>query len=203
MIFMVSFFSFHSALPTVLDLGIAFVMSPISPLPVLNAQKEFVKNLLNAFTISNTDTRLGFMKYGREAKIVYTLRELTSLRNAYVGLDDITLDNPGYNMLSVLKQAKTKFFQPSFGARQNAPKSLFIFNNGASGILESDLKEEADALRDMGVKIVVLGVGGDTDPDELKVIASNRDAYFFVDDLPNINRYLNPITTQLQPGKLK
>jgi len=185
----------------VLDLGIAFVMPSISPLPVLNAQKEFVKNLLNAFTISNTDTRLGFMKYGRGAKVIYTLRELTSLRNAYVGLDDITLDNPGYNLMSLLKLAKSKFFQPSFGARPDAPKSLFIFNNGASGILESDLKEEADSLRDMGVKIVVLSVGDDTDPSELKAIAANRDAYFFVDDLSNINKYMNPITTQLQPGK--
>ena len=122
------------------------------------------------------------------------------MRNAYIGIDDVTVENPGYNVLSLLKQARSKFFQVSHGARKNVPKSLFFFNDGRTGIAEEDLKEESDKLRDMGVKIVVLGVTDKVNPDKLKTISTSRDSYFFAEDLPQVILNVDRVARQLQPG---
>ena len=188
------------ALPTILDLGIAFSMSPLSTLPVLNAQKDFVRKLLEMFTISNIRTRVGFLKYGRDSKLVFRLDSMMSDQSVNQAITDVTSEDPGYNLLSLLKLAGNQFFRQSYGGRLGVAKSLLIFNNGRSGISIDDLQSEAGKLRDMGVKIVVVGVSANVDQTELKQISTTRDSYFFVNDVSNLQTRVVPVTSQLQPG---
>ena len=154
------------ALPTILDLGIAFTMSPVATLPVLNAQKDFVRNLLQTFTISSSDTRVGFMKYGRDSKLVFRLDSIMSDQSINQAISEVASEDPGYNLLSLLKLAGNQFFQQGYGGRPGVAKSLLIFNNGRSGISIDDLQTEANKLRDMGVKIVVVGISQNVDQSE-------------------------------------
>ena len=187
-------------MPTILDLGIAFSMSPLSTLPVLNAQKDFVRKLLEMFTISNIRTRVGFLKYGRDSKLVFRLDSMMSDQSVNQAITDVTSEDPGYNLLSLLKLAGNQFFRQSYGGRLGVAKSLLIFNNGRSGISIDDLQSEAGKLRDMGVKIVVVGVSANVDQTELKQISTTRDSYFFVNDVSNLQTRVVPVTSQLQPG---
>ena len=189
-------------MPTILDLGVAFAMSPIATLSVLNAQKDFTRNLLNAFEISSSDTRIGFMKYGRDAKLVSSLNASPmSLSNVNKAISGVTSVDPGHNILALLKLARKTFFQQNFGSRPGIAKSLLIFNDGRSGVSIDDLQSEAEKLREMGVKIVVLAFSTRVDEPELKQISSSRNSYFFADDnVAEFQPRIVPITSQLQPG---
>ena len=157
--------------------------------------------LLKSFTISPSATHVGFLTYGRDAKIAFKLGSLLTYANADKAINDVTLGNPGYNLIALLKKSRNQFFTQNFGGRPGIAKSLFIFNNGKSGILSDDVQYEADKLRELGVKIVVLGVSSNIDANELRLISTNRDSYFFAKDLPNIDQHLNQIVYQLQPGR--
>ena len=177
-------------------------MSPVATLPVLNVQKEFVRNLLKTFTISSSDTRVGFMKYGRGSKLVFRLDSVMSDQNINQAISDVTSEDPGYNLLSLLKLAGNQFFQRGYGGRPGVAKSLLIFNNGRSGISIDDLQAEANKLRDMGVKIVVVGISTNVDQPKLRGISTNRDSTFFLNQPSMLNTRVVPITRQLQPGNI-
>lgn len=186
--------------PVVLDLGIAFSISGDEPAKMLEAEKEFVKKLLLSFKISGGETLVGFMKYGRESKIVNKLGEIRSKTQVDRAVDEITLGVPGTNILSLFKRSRTQFFRPIYGARDNVPKSLLLFIGDKSGILQNDLTEEAEQLRQMGIKLVVVGMGKDVDLNEIEALGTNPDAFFFPENLPALQMNLEPVTKELMPG---
>lgn len=186
--------------PVVLDLGIAFSISGDDPALVLEAEKEFTKKLLTSFKISRQETLVGFMKYGRESKIVNNFGTISNKRQADREIDAITLGVPGTNLVSLFKRSRTQFFQTTYGARYNVPKSLLLFIGDESGILPNDVNEEVMQLQQMGVKIILVAIGNNTDFDNVKALSTSPDTYFFADGLPELEKNAEIIAKGLLPG---
>ena len=168
---------------------------------MLLTQKDVAKQLLDKFVISPKDTHIGLLTYGRESKIVKKLGQIRNQIEAENAITGVSLGVAGNNLVSLLKRVRTQFFLPSYGARSNVPKSLLIFVNGDDDVTTDELKEEAVKLREMGVKVVVLGFGENADPSKLRQLAPTEDAFFFGDDLPEIlRRSKSKIGGQLLPG---
>ena len=156
--------------------------------------------LLNTFTISQRQTLVGFMVYGREVNLIYKFGEILTSDQARTTVTSLQLQNPGLNLLSALKDAKNKLFSTLHGARTGVPKSLLIFNSMKTGVLFNDIKEQSDQLKALGVKIIVVGIGSDIDKNELKEINTAGDSFFFPADLTEIDNFVEPVTKELLPG---
>lgn len=142
------------------------------------------------------------MKYGRDSKLVFRLDSIMSDQSINQAISEVASEDPGYNLLSLLKLAGNQFFQQGYGGRPGVAKSLLIFNNGRSGISIDDLQTEANKLRDMGVKIVVVGISQNVDQTEMRGISTNRDSNFFMEQPSMLNTRVVPIANQLQPGNI-
>ena len=87
------------------------------------------------------------------------------------------------------------------GSRRGAQKSILIFLDKNVEI-SNELKIIMKNLRKDGVRIVIIGQGGEVDKDKLVPLlpTDDVDAFFFPEDLPSLKRFLKPVVDRLLPG---
>ena len=188
----------YLASPIVLDLGVAFAVSTPE---LFNAQKSFVSKVLNYFTISPNQTHLGVIQYGRESQIKSSFSEILNDAQAKQLISDSTPQVSGNNLMAALRDARNKLFTTANAARPNVAKSLLIFNTKETGVGLDDYKSEVDGLRNVGVKVVIIGLTPSVNKNELKSINTTVHSLFYSKDVSGLTSIIEPVVQQLLPGE--
>ena len=93
--------------------------------------------------------------------------------------------------------AKTAVFDKS--PRSGVPTSLIVIATGTSS---DDVTEPSQKLRDRGVAISVVGVGKDTDANQLNDMASDPDAqHLYLADYDSLSTLVSTIKDKVCEGK--
>ena len=144
---------------------------------------EFGRRVASAFKVAPEESRVGLVTYATDAQIMMNFHRfsdpdaLTEARNA-VRVKPHTGKYTG----QALSLAKEGLFDT--GHRSDALDVLILMTDGPSS---DDVTAPARALRDMGVKIICVGVGPQIDKAQLNDMASDPDEeHVFVADYDNL-----------------
>ncbi|XP_035664615.1 uncharacterized protein LOC118408102 [Branchiostoma floridae] len=156
--------------------------------------KTFIQSVVNYFTLGENDTRVGVVTYSNvDAQVTrvklnenYTRVELlTEIRN-------IPYDR-GHTFTGLgLDHVRNNSFLEVNGGRNDTPDVLVVLTDDDS---EDDVTRPAQLLRQMGIKLFVVGVGTESDISQptLEAIAGTPDRVFRLTDHDNLVDAIHPI----------
>lgn len=143
---------------------------------------NFANRFLKAFSIDNNHVHYGVMRFSAEPVIDVNIRDSKYWHNDMI---QKLLSSPAiYNLMpsggtymgKALLTAKNKWYCSGCGLRPGVPKVLILFTDGKPN--GQNPITIAKKLKDMGVKIVTVGIGKGSDFDVLTKIAS-KPSYVF------------------------
>ena len=165
-----------------------------------NAQVNFIRNMLQSYSISPRYTLVGAVMNGKTPLLRMRFGDAVNYKTTISLLENARNQGDGNDLDVAFQIARTRMFSEENGARANTPKVLVVFvNDKVSGSLK-DLGQEAKALRQDGVKIILVGYGENVDPSEVQDLV---DIWFFPDTLPEMSLLLYPVIMATYAGKFK
>ena len=153
--------------------------------------------MLLSYDISATTTSVGIILNNISPSIMMKFGEAPSYDQVIESTNNIRSASTEGNLNSAVQLARTALFSVENGARTGIPKTLVIFVNDQINANINDLGQEASALQKSGVKIVLVGVGMETDMANIKPLV---DKWFFPPTLPELSRIIYPIVIATLPG---
>lgn len=194
----VKFLCYFSATQEQLDLGFIVGAQGSNPVNVINAQLDFISDMLQRYEISRKATLIGAIMNQEQPSIAIKLGDALT-RDFFVrSLRAIQNENTGFDLNKALQIARTNLFSTDNGARFDVPKSLVVFVNGKTDGDPSGLAMQAKALQQVGIKIILIGLKDDSDPNVFEDIV---DVFFFPEDLTSLTVLLRPIIQSTLPGE--
>lgn len=154
--------------------------------------------MLEAYTFSRDGALAGVILNGYRPTISIPLAQADT--ESYFTRLLSRLDKPGSgsNLNDAFMQARISLFSEENGARPDTPKVLIVYvNNQIANADISSLGVEARALQNAGVKIVLIGIGDEVNKG---ILPGFVDVWFFPDDLPSMERLIQPIFQASLPG---
>lgn len=153
------------------DLAFALSATSAKSSQTLQLMKDVINNVIEDY--GTRDLRYCFIRFGSDASTKFSF---TSDSVDPKGLQNIVNIVPPSEQPSsphvALQEASRAF--SSAGVRPNASKVLVVMTDMNGDSLEKEIEAAAEPLRQMKVKIIVIGIGGAVDPDEMvKVTGSN------------------------------
>ena len=157
-------------------MDLAFVLDSSGSIGRRNWLKilHFAKNIVLKISIGETKTRVGVASYGNEGTVHIRLKDYYHVTGLTDAIDDVRWKDQWTNTASGLYVTRTKLFNSTNGNRGHIPDVIILLIDGVSNKNKSDTIPQATLLRDAGVEIFVLGIGGDVDPRELEGIAGDK-----------------------------
>ena len=130
----------------------------------------FAKAVLLNYNISREQTNVAAAVYASNVTISFNFTNFYSYSDVAAAIDQIPfLDDTPLNIEKALRVAKTNIFPTG---RLNVPNVLVVF---VSFSLSGNFAVISQALRDDGVKIIVIGIGSSFDTPQLEGVASTSD----------------------------
>ena len=126
------------------------------------------KTLLSKYNISEDQTNVAAAVYARTVSIGFNFTEHYSFSAVAAAIDYLPfLDETPLNIDNALRVAGEQIFTTD---RENTPDVLVIF---VSSTLSGNFTGISQALRDKGIKIIVVGVGSSFDIEQLESIGDH------------------------------
>lgn len=162
-------------------IDVAFLMdSSASMLEAYSFQSQIVAKIASRYRLSSDRTRASLIIYSRNAQIELLLKDGISQEVLQQKLSSLPFLGLDTRLDRGLYIAQLALFAKKYGARQGVPKILYVFTDGQQSTLDgSALFEQAQKLRQLGVQIVVLGVGGAVDRNELEKLGNVNDKVYY------------------------
>ncbi|KAL3877483.1 hypothetical protein ACJMK2_035184 [Sinanodonta woodiana] len=135
--------------------------------------KTFVKELLNRFSLSQTESRIGFVVFGTNVNSDQVLSFSTDrilLRNATDSRVYQDVKNPGSAIYKGIEKMTNLF---DVDGRADALKLSLVFTDGKSDNA-AQTAIEAQKARAKDIRMITVGIGNQTDIKELSSIASGE-----------------------------
>ena len=82
--------------------------------------------------------------------------------------------------------ARVALFDPKRGARNNVPKVVLFITDGKHTNKETTALDMAEELKDLGVQIIVVAIGGGVDEEMLREIATSNESIYFEQSFNNL-----------------
>ena len=163
-------------------------------------QLDFITKLFDKYKISTKDVLPGGIRYGKDATVVIKLGDVSTREDAKVEFTKITNPGDGNNLDVALISARDILFKD---ARRRSHKTILIFvDKKLQNVDGWSLSRITKSLRDIGIRIVVVGIGNEVDQAEIESIAPNDKACVFSpEDLIALNRLVIPVRDCTLPGK--
>ncbi|KAL4216425.1 cr1 protein [Mactra antiquata] len=155
-----------------------------------NKTLSFVSDMVNRFPFSTT--QFGMIEFSSTAQREFYLDEYTNNKTALI--DNImasSLIGGATSTFEALKMARTELFQEQNGMRPNVSHIAIIVTDGNSDDVNAT-RAEAELLRNEGVTIYAVGVGGAVSQ-EINNIATNSNYVFHVDNYADISQIEGPL----------
>ena len=159
--------------------------------------KQLAQKVLSEYDISLDNTRVGIIQYGKDPRLVARLNSYTDKRTINSVIDTLRSPSDGNRVDKALDLARTDLFNVRNGARQGVPKTLLVFTNK-----EADLNPgmAAEKLRSMGVKIIVVGVGGKIGKDQVEGLVKDDNQIFLATTPESATNMVAEIAKTTLPG---
>ncbi|XP_076818199.1 P-selectin-like [Clavelina lepadiformis] len=156
------------------------VMDSSSSIGDLNwiTMTDFVRTILNSFTLANDAARMSVFRYNRavDEDTQILLSDFIDDQAAFINaFDNIPYDGRGTRTGNALRHARDVIFAAGNGNRPDVRDVMLVITDGRA---QDDVAGIAQSLRDDGVLIYVLGVvppRRGLDLDQLNDIAGNTD----------------------------
>lgn len=154
--------------PNRVDLVIAMDESGSAILD-FRTMKKFVKGLTSRFAVSHSSTRVAVVTWSTETTLEFDFNEYINNEGVEDGIDSIRYSGGWTATGDALHYIRTNLFNMS---SMDAQKILFVITNGKSNRQTYEPEDEAQLMKDDGIEIFTIGIGGDVDHAELELIAS-------------------------------
>lgn len=144
-----------------------------------NLLLSFIKNLLQNAAFDSGKIRVGAAAYGRDAQVLFNLRQYGTRADLMSGIDKIPYNyGSSYsNAAEGFRVVRDQMFTADSGDRSDAPNIvIMITDSSADNLGESAVA--AESVRNNGIHIFGVGVEL-SDPDELEIYVSLGDANTF------------------------
>lgn len=133
--------------------------------------KEFIENVLKGLSISQDGVHIGLIRFGTRSDVIFGLEDHFTYSSIAAAIKTMKYTGGGTRTYLALSQARTSLFAGS--SRQNIAKFLIVLTDGMSTNVELTA-QEARALKNEGVHVVVVAVGRTVYRRELVSMASRR-----------------------------
>ena len=137
--------------------------------------KRFIKNMIGEYKISEQGTHIGIVEYSDEPSIKLRLDEM---------FDEILINNltdhmkpsggESGNLDKALEGSVDTTFSVALGGRPSAKKILVVIAASNTTAKEA-LKKAANPLKERGVRIYVVPVSRESDPETLVLLVPNEE----------------------------
>lgn len=143
-------------------MDVAFLLdSSSSMLEAYPLQAQIALKMASHYRLSSNGTRASIIVYSNNAQIQLLLKDGISQQAFQQTLSNLPFLGLDTRIDRGLYIARLALFVKKYGARHNVPKILYVFTDGEQSTLEANnLLVQAEELRKLGVKLVVIGVGG-------------------------------------------
>ncbi|XP_062602399.1 collagen alpha-1(XXI) chain-like [Saccostrea cucullata] len=146
--------------------------------------KEFFKAMVDGFQIGSKTVRIGAVPFSTVVHNTFQLTSFYSKSALKSHISDIPYESGGTNTADAIEYARTTSFG-SYG-RNDTSKIAVIITDGKSND-KSNTLSEAQLLRNNGVIIFSVGVGGGVDTSELQGMATKTSYVFDVSTFSTLN----------------
>lgn len=143
-------------------------------------QLNFIDKVVSKFDIGPgpKQTRVGVILYAHTYWVWFYLRQYTELKSLRAAIKRIPHKAGARTRTEKgLKFLRTHMFKPWYGGRRNTTHVAILISDGQSQDMKKT-REEAQKVRDAGIKIFTIGVGKRANMNELREIATDPDEHF-------------------------
>ncbi len=148
-------------------------------------EKDFVKALAAAFTLHDSGSKAGVVTFSHEAELSIRLSDHNNTKDFQNAVDAIGFLGYTTRIDKALQLAKNQLMSE---ARTDQPKLLILLTDGVqtSGSDSVDPAAIAREIRNMGIMLIVIGIGRGVNKDELLRIAGKSNNLFLADDFDDL-----------------
>ncbi len=136
-------------------------------------EKEFVKYLSRSFNLSRDGSRAGVVTFSARAEHSIKMNDHEDINSFETTVDQIRNMGLTTRIDRALRLAQKELFAPENGGRPELHQILILLTDGTQ--TKSDTAEHpgiiAEELRNSGIMVIVIGIGGGTTPEELDHMA--------------------------------
>ena len=153
----------------------------------------FAKSIAGAFVIGRNMTQVGLMKFNETAEIVFHLNKYDDRQSLLNAIGNVAIVGGDTNIAAALRTAREMMFTEQNGARPGVPKILILLTDGTANFEESNTMPEANLTKAAGIKLYTVGVTHAVDEDQLRVMASVPECFFFAPNFTLLNSVVQQI----------
>lgn len=135
-------------------------------------QIQYVKKFIKEFPIAPTDFQIALVTVSTEATVHFYLSNYTTESAVINAIDDVTAEEGASFTGKGLQTIREIILDEENGARSLVPKYVLVLTDGLFSDSQ-DASLQASMLDDMGVEIIVIGIGQQVLHMELMNIASH------------------------------
>ena len=146
------------------------------PSDTINKMKSFLVQLSKVYNVSKDGARISLLTYGENPQIHLKLDQGTTIAALQQVLSSIEGGRGRRHLEKALKSARDTIVGLKDGARKESAKVVIVLTAGRnvpSGL--RDLQLVSEDFRRLRVDVVVIGIGPNIDPTEMRQIASGPD----------------------------
>ncbi|KAK6180506.1 hypothetical protein SNE40_012649 [Patella caerulea] len=134
-------------------------------------QLDFVKKVVNTFTIGPNNIQVGVVTFATRIKPNFQLNTYDDKKQLLTAINSIDRVDGGTNTGAAIQYVRQEMFKGKNGARKWAAKIVVLITDGFSQDTRKTLLE-ASIAHSYDIKVFAIGVGGGVDSQELDGIAS-------------------------------
>ncbi|XP_014771109.1 collagen alpha-6(VI) chain [Octopus bimaculoides] len=162
---------------------IVFVLDGSSSIwpPDFRKQLEFVNYFIDQIDIGENEVRIGVVNFSKNAEPSIYLSEFDDKLKLKERVLQVSQEHKNTRIASALNLLTSTMFTTERGARKNVRHIAFILTDGISQEVKKT-QLAAKQCRDANIELFAIGIGNETNDEELKGIASQPKAshYFHV-----------------------
>ncbi|XP_013415045.2 cartilage matrix protein-like [Lingula anatina] len=140
-----------------------------------NKMKDFVRNFVSSFIITNQHVQIGLMQFSSRSTIESYFSDTSTKAEVYRAIDQIQYISGGTNTGDAIRDMWQNLFSDKNGARPGAIKIGIVITDGQSNDMYRTTYESKNA-RDRGITMFAIGIGNGIKVTELQGIASDPDS---------------------------
>ena len=129
---------------------------------------KFVIKMAQQIKLSDSGTHVGLIVYDKKPYMAFDFNEYFDLQSLSAAIEEVKTPVVGSKIGEALSFAKDQLYDKS--ARPDIPKALIVLLSKKS---EDTVDHAVTALKNAGVNIYTVGIGGDSDPLEISDMTSN------------------------------
>ena len=158
---------------------VAFIMDASGSIGDANFQveKDFVKEVVYAFGVSESGSHAGVITYSDDADLNIRFDEYKRLESFNGAVDNLPYSKGRTRIDKALQLASSQLFSVGAGMRADVPKIAIVLTDGKqTQAADAVALDKAVApLHALGVQVFAIGIGSEVDSNELRLLVQREE----------------------------